>query len=262
MKIRTLVRKGVDHRTFCEDFLYTFENENLIIAATFDGCSDGVDAHFASSLSGKCLSWVVQSVSKNDFYHLGLESVFNEILFKFLYKLDCMKITLNLTNKEVLSTVILLVYDKKEDKGKIIAMGDGIIKINGNLIILDQNNEPEYPIKYASKVTESQKTFIEFLNTHTNKWDFEKLEDVTISTDGMEQLTNKFDVNLKFMQALDFFITDEVMSDLPVMLGRKYNILKMKGWENRDDLGVIRIMKEESIKNESKIQEPDTAVHS
>ncbi len=253
MKIKTILRKGFEHKIYCEDYLYSFQNDNWIIAAVFDGCSDGVDSHFASSLSGKILKSIV--LGNNGEFHdsLTTDDVFRALNFKFLSELDYMRKKLRLPGNELLSTMILLVYNKHSELGKIIAMGDGIVVINGEITIIDQNNEPEYPIKYAKKVANSMADTGIFLTEHKNLWTFHGLEDVTISTDGLQQLKNMKDSSKHYTEAMEYFITNTDMSHLDVMLARKYNILKLKGWENLDDLGMIRIINDE--KNASENQE-------
>jgi len=267
MKIKTIIRKGSEHKGtdnkgYCEDFLYSYENENWIIAATFDGCSDGVDSHFASALSGKCLRAIILESEKdtlNSF--LTTEDLFDFLVYNFLFSLEKMRLLLHLPGKEMLSTVILLVYNKKSEVGKIIAMGDGIVKINGDLCVIDQNNEPEYPIVYAGKITGHFQDTVEFLNEFKNIWTFRGLEDVTISTDGLLQWKNKSDETKTFQEAMDFLITDTDMGHLDVMLARKYNILKLKKWENKDDIGIIRIIKDEE-KNTTNEAADNTAIYS
>ncbi len=254
MKIKTILRKGVDHKVFCEDYLYSFQNERWVIAATFDGCSDAIDSHFASTLSGKILKNIVQKNINELSNTISIEDFYNFIIYNFLFTLEEMRLKLSLAGKELLSTMILFVYDKENEVGKIIAMGDGIISIDGEITIIDQNNEPEYPIVYAGKITGDNPGVIGFLETHKNQWTFNKFKDITISTDGLKDWRHKNDGRKNFKEAMDFFILDTEMSKLDVMLARKYNILKLKGWENHDDLGVIRI-----INDENAIKETETA---
>ena len=267
MRIKTIIRKGsehkgVDNKGYCEDYLYSYEGERWLVAATFDGCSDGVDSHFASALSGKCLRAVIANLQeglKKD--SLTLENVFAYLVHDFLHSLENMRHLLKLPGNEMLSTVILLVYDKVSEDGKIIAMGDGIVKINGELYVIDQNNQPEYPIIYAGQVSKSYTDILEFLKTFKNTWTFHGLEDVTISTDGLLQWKNKSDETKSFEEAMDYLITDSEMSHLSVMLARKFNILKLKKWENKDDIGIIRILKDEE-KNTETENVDNRAVHS
>jgi hypothetical protein len=251
MQIKTILRKGVDHKVYCEDYLYSFQNDNWIIAATFDGCSDGIDSHFASSLSGKILKSIIQQSANSLTDSLSTEDVYNFIIFNFLLTLEEMRLKLSLAGNELLSTMILLVYNKQSEVGKVIAMGDGIVVIDGEMTIIDQNNEPEYPITYAGKITGHFQDVITFLETHKNQWTFRGFKDVTISTDGHQQWKHKTDINKKFQEAMDFFIYDTEMNNLEVMLARKYNILKLKGWENHDDLGMIRIINNEEKNTET-----------
>ena len=49
-----------------------------------------------------------------------------------------------LDEKELLTTVILLLYDMKTDKGIILSIGDGLISINGKITEFERDNKPDY----------------------------------------------------------------------------------------------------------------------
>ena len=54
MRIHTLLKRGFSHKDFCEDFLLCKAlDEKYLLAGVFDGCSSGVDSHFASALFAK-----------------------------------------------------------------------------------------------------------------------------------------------------------------------------------------------------------------
>lgn len=252
MKIKTLLRKGFDHRVFCEDYLCSYENENWIIAGVFDGCSGGIESHFASALSGKIIKQYAKLLC--DKYQEGESDIMfmrNFLMSNFFYNLETFKKALSLSEMELLSTMILLIYNKKYDTGHVFALGDGIIMINGNITIIDQNNEPDYPVMHIDKINKKE-GLIKFLEENKNQWNFTGLEDIIISTDGLQQFKNKTKDGSNFEEAMNFLIIDKSMEKLDVMLARKYNILKTKGWENYDDIGLIRIMQEEKNEKEKK----------
>ena len=51
--IKELVRRGTNHKNFCEDSVYHLEYGNIVDLAVFDGCSTGIKSHFASELMYK-----------------------------------------------------------------------------------------------------------------------------------------------------------------------------------------------------------------
>jgi len=116
------VRRGEDHETFCEDFAVEFENEKYHYGAILDGCSSGVDSHFASSLFGKIFNQLFRDTvgeGKQLFETPIKEATF--IMIEFYQKLKNIKESLNLSLSELHSTIIFSVYDKlryrKEPQG-------------------------------------------------------------------------------------------------------------------------------------------------
>lgn len=248
IKLKKLLRKGFDHKIFCEDYLYSFENDNLIITGVFDGCSKGIDSHFASSLSGKILKNIIQAKLALNHDNIQNPKEINRlILFSFFNKLNMIKEILRLHSDEMLSTMILLCYNKHTEDCHIIALGDGIVCINGKLIVINEKNQPTYPIYYSYKLDTVDALDI-FLIKHENQWNFNGIEDVTISTDGLEQWNNIKEPEAEQTEVVDFIIQDNLFDNLDVMLQRKYNLLRMQGWQNGDDLGIIRLIKDEKNK--------------
>ena len=45
----------MDHHNFCEDSSLVFQDDNFIHIAVFDGCSTGIDSHFASFFFSRML---------------------------------------------------------------------------------------------------------------------------------------------------------------------------------------------------------------
>lgn len=244
IKLKKLLRKGFDHKIFCEDYLYSFENDNFIITGVFDGCSTGIDSHFASSLSGKILKNVIQTKLTLNLDNIQDPKEINRlILFSFFNKLIMIKEILKLHSDEMLSTMILLCYNKHNEDCHIIALGDGVVCINGKLIVINEKNQPTYPIYYSQRLDTVDALDV-FLSNHEYQWSFTGIEDVTISTDGLEQWNNIKEPEAKQKEVIKFIIQDNLFDNLDVMLQRKYNLLRMQGWQNGDDLGIIRLIKD------------------
>ena len=43
-KIDSFISRGGMHLLHCEDDFYVYEDEEVIVAAVFDGCSSGIDS--------------------------------------------------------------------------------------------------------------------------------------------------------------------------------------------------------------------------
>ena len=242
MEIRTLVKKGEEHLTYCEDFsFYRVLEDDTIIAAVFDGCSDGITSHFASALLGKILKKCVSSYTaiKEEYIHVAMISIIYELFKETKFLRD----RLNLVDLEIISTFIFMIV--KGNKVYIISSGDGVIKIGDDLIILESpNNEPDYMAYHL----DSQ--FVDFYDTHLKEYSGTFTSSISISTDGILSFRNteKGDVS---SEVIDFLLNDTNLLGSEAMLSRKYNILRKKGYVNFDDVCVIRVINTDSQKDES-----------
>jgi len=149
-----------------------------------------------------------------------------------------------LDEDELLSTLVLFLYDKTKNKGVINIVGDGVISINGEITIIDQNNIPHYLAYYLDDIND-QEEFNAWYKKETAVYPVSKLTDITISTDGVLSFypvktpeKDKTEIN-----PVDYLIKDEYLLHNKAMLGRKCKILYKKYQiQNADDLGIIRII--------------------
>ncbi len=147
MKIDQLLVRGLAHPHFCEDaLLYSEVGHHRWLIAVMDGCSNGIESHFASTLKTKML----QKISKEWYYralhlphpepklHLGviIKSLFN--LLKQQQQL------LQLSPYELLSTVLIGLVDAKDKTGTFVCIGDGYLIHQGEWWEFEQNNQPDY----------------------------------------------------------------------------------------------------------------------
>ena len=58
-KIREIVKIGSEHKQ-CEDSIFNMVKDDYIFMAVFDGCSGGVDSHFASNLFKKIMKKTIE----------------------------------------------------------------------------------------------------------------------------------------------------------------------------------------------------------
>jgi len=247
MKIRSLIRKGSDHKVFCQDFMSVYEGQKFIIAGVFDGCSTAYDKHenpisqFASNLLAKVLDYC--SINYGNLMLLSSEEFISCYLAQFFKKLKNIKKELMLEDDSLLSTAIILFYNKENKSGYIYAFGDGVIQLDDELIVIDQNNFPKYPILYIDELISSSLQ-LNFPDELVKIIYFENVNNVVISTDGVLTFRNskeELDNNIP----KDTLFQNTQMADLTKMLARHYNILKNKNWEHLDDLGMIRFIIDE-----------------
>jgi len=114
MQIYTTLQRGYQHKHFCEDFLLqTSIGEEWEIAVVADGCSGGKDSHFASTLTCKLMRKVTakEMFTQRSF---SAKSLGLELLLQFMIELKQTQKELQLDRNELLSTLLLLVYNKKQ----------------------------------------------------------------------------------------------------------------------------------------------------
>lgn len=256
-KIQKILRRGLGHKNFCEDSLYVRKYNNYIAAGVFDGCSSGVDSYFASALLSRSCRFICDSELTSKIQTCSFDELFATILYKFINKFFDLCHRLLLYDDEMLSTIIFLLLDTKEQTGRVISIGDGFLHINGEAIEIDQNNMPAY-ITYSKNSMATREKFDNWLNVQENIFDIDKMNDITISTDGILSFVDVKDIhsiakdeaeyvtkNVKKDSgfAVRFLAEDTTLINNSAMFGRKCNILKNRyRLVNYDDLGIVRII--------------------
>lgn len=253
---KTLLRKGEEHKIFCQDFFYNQEFDDIIVSVVFDGCSNEEnesyrdESQFVSNLSAKIFKSICPMIM-NDYRQTDPKSLSYNIIACYFNELKFFRSYLNLCEDELLTTVILCVYNKSSDSGHIISLGDGYVSVNGDVkdilngkkTDLNPDGGVEYPIQFLDKYTISDHVLFEFLKNFKDQWSFENLKDVVISTDGITSWELKNPDKNTIQSATDFLANDNMFYKQPIMLDRKFNQLIYNGWRNKDDVGIIRLIK-------------------
>jgi len=242
MRYYTLLKRGYDHPEFCQDFLFSENYKNgLYIGAVFDGCSSGVDSHFASSLFSKIIAESVRLEILN-FGELDLKQFSEKVFYNFMIKLKETKKNLHLTQNEILSTFLMMVYERDAKSACIIAAGDGVININGEIKIIDQNNKPKYPAYFIDEI-ENFDDFSRWNENENLNIFVQDVKDISISTDGISSFVKRNPAEISEFDVFDFLLNNNELKQIEVMLKRKYNIICNKqNMQNYDDIAVIRII--------------------
>lgn len=202
MRVKKYVRIGKHHTNNCEDSVGSYkigDNRELIVVC--DGCSMGDKSHYVSELIQKTLREISKeedyreyvsddSISINELLRLVCNSLFNRV--KKIYQLT------GSHKYDYLSTVLILIADYKSLEYAYMVSGDGVVWIDDQLEIFDQDNQPNY-IGYHLNV-EFEEWFSD--EVVTKGGDF--LKSVAISTDGI----------LTFSNENDEFVSDEKINKL------------------------------------------------
>lgn len=242
MKTYSVVRKGELHPVYCEDFLIsTYVGESYYLGAVLDGCSSGEDSHFASALMGKLLKKIGKDISQQESLlrqstPLNAESIAMMMLKKLFWELRDTRKHLGLTNTELLSTLILLVYDETLKQAYIIAIGDGVIAIDGEIHEIDQDNMPDYMAYHLNH------SFDQWYKKQEHIYRVDQPTEISISTDGIDTFRSHKTDNPADFSPIDFLLLDSSLENTQNMLTRKTNILQKKyGYLPADDISIIRV---------------------
>lgn len=243
MKIYSAIQIGDYHQNNCEDHLYIGEyGKNKILCAVMDGCTTALESHFASTLVGKILKKICIEKGYKEFIEqnnlqLSIEENLKSILRDLLNELKIVKNQLMLDSKELLTTLIIMLFDKNNEKGIILAIGDGFVNINGEITEFEQDNKPDYLGFHLSEDFET------FYNAQKQKIEFNKITDLSISTDGIftfEKLApNKSNEEIN---VIEFLTSEKTNCEKDEMLILKLKILENEfGLKPTDDFSIIRI---------------------
>lgn len=245
MKVHSIVSRGYDHKHFCQDALAVKETQNFLFAAVFDGCSDGVDSHFASNFFVKIFNDCLNYQSVFDSEDKTPRANAQTLVFMFGRKLAELKNILHLVKGELLSTMVLCVIKKETKECFICAFGDGFFSVNGvdtvikNTKFTDENM-PDYLV-YNLEAFDNFVTFSKWFNENSECHQFTEVNNVAIASDGITTFFACKDIPEK-TDPIDYLVRDELFMGNPIMFERKLNLLySKKGLVHKDDLSIVRI---------------------
>lgn len=166
-----------------------------------------------------------------------IEEELKDILKQLFNETAAIKNTLLLDEKELLTTLIILLYDQKEDQGIVVCIGDGLVCVNGKITEFENGNKPDY-FAYHLK-----KNFEDWYQKQAQKIIFNDLKDVSIATDGINTFSKVKKADTE--ESIDpgkYLCIDNEYHDSEEMLFRKLKKLEHRyGMKPTDDLAMIRI---------------------
>jgi hypothetical protein len=154
-------------------------------------------------------------------------------------ELKDIKNLLGLETLELLSTLVISVYDIKTKQAEIMAIGDGLIVHNGTTIEYEQGDKPDY---FAYHLQEDFETWYE---NFEQKLSLENVKDVSIMTDGIYTFkrVGKSTEYEEASEMIEFLAIDQNTTNHEDMLqGKMIFLEKEKAIKPMDDLAIIRIV--------------------
>lgn len=247
MNIYSVIQIGDYHINHCEDYLITKKiGRDKIVCAVMDGCSTAMDSHFASTLVGKLIRKATIEKGYKELYEKdnnddSIESDLKEIIQSVFKELSVVKNQLMLDEKELLTTLIILIYNEKDNEGIVLSIGDGVVCINGNITEFDRDNKPDYLAYHLNE------NFEDWYMSLQQKILFNELNDVSIATDGLLTFSKvKKTESQEKINFEDYLLIDQSYDDTEDMLNKKLKRLEHHyGVKPTDDLAIIRIIKKQ-----------------
>lgn len=244
MNIYSSLQIGDYHTNHCEDHLLIKKiNSNKLVCAVMDGCSTAMDSHFASTLVAKFLRKIITEIGYKELYEtdnpINLDEQLKEILRSLFREITFLKNHLMLDEKELLTTLIILLYDVPENKGIILSVGDGVVCINGIITEFDRDNKPDYLAYHLNE------NFDNWYESQNQKIFFDDMNDISIATDGILTFSKIKKVDSEDnINSIEYLMMDQTGSNTDEMLNQKIKKLEHQyGLKPTDDLSIIRLIK-------------------
>lgn len=244
MKIYTTLQKGEHHLNYCEVYYFVGEIGNdKILCAVMDGCTMATDSYFASTLIGKLLRKISKEMSYKAFYEaehcISTENYLKTILAELFKELVLIKNQLMLEKDELLTTLIIMLIDKKANEGIVLTIGDGLVSINGQVTEFDQDNTPDYLGYHLHK------DFEEWYNSQTQKILFYEINDLIIATDGIFTfIPMRKDSRADEINPINFMLFDKTQKQNSTMLSWQLKHLALNhDLKTADDIAMIRVLR-------------------
>ncbi|OJJ15282.1 hypothetical protein BKI52_38345 [marine bacterium AO1-C] len=178
----TTLKRGYTHPLFCEDFLFTHQlGQRYLVTAVMDGSSMGETSFFASTLVAKLLRKVcTQVVYAPNFTTDILIDQLGELLAKQLFnEFKQARSALFLSKEETFTTLMLAITDQLQEQSWVVTIGDGVLVVNDQLQIFNQDNHPDYLGYYLHQSAE------EWWNAQTQMNTFSQVKRLLLATDGV-----------------------------------------------------------------------------
>lgn len=241
--IHILNRRADAHQNFCEDAYYHTERDGWVIAAVFDGCSRGINSHFASQLMSYLLRDTLREKWNQWFQYMnrmefGATDMLSAMCLGMWNRLKTAEKNLSLEELEILSTVVLALYNPRSKYLAVQFVGDGLLLVNGEAVTRVTSGADNMP-KYLAYTVQEEANMTEFPKIHPY-YVFTNVTEWSICTDGIDQIQYE----PQGLNALDYLLKDKSLWASAKMLDRKVNLLQKNGAALQDDVTIIRYTNE------------------
>lgn len=232
MQIDSTLQIGAYHLQHCEDYLH-YDNlgTDRVCCAVMDGCTMGTDSYFIATLAGKLLRKILKARNYLEFYQPALMAEplplqLKNIMRSLFDELKLCKNQLQLGREELLTTIIVLLANEQE--GLLLVVGDGVVSIDGQVTVFEQDNKPDYLGYHLQE--DFDQWYAQQAIIPVPKW-----QDISIATDGIDSF-KALEGGHTDVDPVSYLLTDLVPLD------KKLKYLEHEaGLRPTDDLAVIRV---------------------
>lgn len=243
MRIYSALQIGAYHTNHCEDYLLISEvGESKLLCAVMDGCTMATDSYFAATLVGKLLRKIAKAKGYQELYEpatcSSLADCLQSIIEDLFAELRQVQNQLMLDERELLTTLVVLLLDRQSTQGIVLVIGDGLVGIDGELHEFDQDNKPDY-VGYHLK-----EDFETWYGRQRQRVAFDTAKDISLTTDGVFTFTSpQQPATARPIDPVEFLLTDSSDSENGEMLNSKLRKLaRVHGLTPTDDFAMVRII--------------------
>lgn len=208
-----------------------------------DGSSVGKDPHFASSLIAKVLRRIAKQTNLRSFAERTQHTtrdLLKETLRTLFSDLVRLNADLDLDHDELLSTLLLAIVDTRGSTAEIVAIGDGVIACDEEIVEFSHDNKPDYLGYHLHK------DFDDYWNLLTQRVTAHDFLDLALATDGVLSFRAfSYDSYRPVTEdeLLTFLLIDREEGAEDTAYRRKILYIRHTfGLEASDDLTVVRVM--------------------
>ncbi len=203
----------------------------------------GTDSHFASALIAKVLRRIAKQTNLRSFaertQHTTRDLLKHTLrtLFKDLVRLNA---DLDLNADELLSTLLLAIVDTQERNAEIVAIGDGVIACDEEIVEFNHDNKPDYLGYHLHE------DFDDYWNVLNQRISAQNFQDLALATDGVLAFRPFSPDSYRPVtedELLTFLLIDREEGTEETAYRRKVIYIRNTfGLEPTDDLTVVRVM--------------------
>jgi len=235
---------GTHHTDHNEDaFVVTDITDHQLLIAVMDGYSMGTESHFVSGLVAKLLRRIAKQTGLRAFAEgktFSAAELLEQTVKTLFQELARLQADLDLDEKELLTTLILAIVDTSGAEAEIIAIGDGVINVDGQITEIDQGNKPDY-LGYHLR-----EDFDDWWAGQRQRYSTQDFLNLTLATDGVLTFRAFSHDSYRPVREEDLlrYLLDERMDEESEYMIRK-QILYIEntfGLRPTDDLTVVRVM--------------------